>query len=198
MPGRSSAGRNGVGEMTREEAEVLLKRYVKNERMLDHSYASEAVLRALARRLGRNEELWGLAGLLHDIDIELVVGDLSRHGIEAERILAEAGLDPEIVDAVVMHNEMSAGKIRETEFQHALSAGETVTGLIVATALVYPDKKIAGVKIKSITKRMREKAFAASVNRDTIRECEKIGLTLDEFVEIALGAMQGIAGRLGL
>lgn len=183
--------------MTRDEAETLLKKYVKNERMLDHSYASEAVLRALARRLGRDEEKWGLAGLLHDIDIEVVGGDLGRHGIEAEKILAEAGLDPEIVDAVKMHNERVCGKTRQTEFQHALAAGETVTGLIVATTLVYPDKKMAGVKVKSITKRMKEKAFAASVNRETIRECETIGLPLDEFAQIALAAMQGIAGRLG-
>jgi putative nucleotidyltransferase with HDIG domain len=184
--------------MTREEAEALLKRHVKNQRMLDHSYASEAVLRALAQRLGQDEEKWGLAGLLHDIDIEAVGGDLSRHGNEAERILGQEGLDPEIVDAVKMHNEAACGKQRQTEFQHALAAGETVTGMIVATALVYPDKKIAGVKVKSITKRMKEKAFAASVNRDTIRECEKIGLSLDEFVEISLRAMQGIADRLGL
>ncbi|MFH1912241.1 MAG: HDIG domain-containing metalloprotein, partial [Pseudomonadota bacterium] len=168
--------------MTRDEAEGLLKNYVKNQRMLDHSYAAEAILRALARRLCRDEEKWGLAGLLHDIDIEAVGGDLTRHGIEAEKILAEAGIDPEIVDAVKMHNEVVCGGPRHTEFQHALAAGETVTGLIVATALVYPDRKIAGVKVKSITKRMKEKAFAASVNRDTIRECEKIGLPLEEFV----------------
>ena len=184
--------------MTRDEAEALLKRHVTNERMLDHSYASEAVLRALARRLGRDEEQWGFAGLLHDIDIEAVGGDLTRHGSEAERILAEAGIDPEIVDAVKMHNERVCGIARSTELQHALAAGETLTGLIVATALVQPDRKIASVKVKSITKRMKEKAFAASVNRDTIRECEKIGLTLDEFVEISLGAMRGIADRLGL
>ncbi|OHE17250.1 MAG: hydrolase [Syntrophobacterales bacterium GWC2_56_13] len=184
--------------MTRDEAEGLLKNYVKNERMLDHSYAAEAILRAFARRLGRDEEKWGLAGLLHDIDIEAVGGDLTRHGIEAEKILAEAGIDPEIIDAVKMHNEAVCGVQRSTEFQHALAAGETITGLIVATALVYPDRKIASVKVKSITKRMKEKAFAASVNRDTIRECEKIGLPLEEFVEISLGAMQGIAGRIGL
>jgi putative nucleotidyltransferase with HDIG domain len=184
--------------MTRDDAEELLKRYVKNERMLDHSFAAEAVLRALARRLGRDEEKWGLAGLLHDIDIEVVGGDLTRHGCEAVPILTEAGIDPEIIDAVKMHNEAVCGVMRSTEFQHALAAGETVTGLVVATALVYPDKKIAGVKVKSITKRMKERAFAASVNRDTIRECEKIGLPLDEFVGIALAAMQGIAGRLGL
>jgi putative nucleotidyltransferase with HDIG domain len=184
--------------MTRDDAEELLKRYVKNERMLDHSFASEAVLRALARRLGRDEETWGLAGLLHDIDIEVVGGDLTRHGCEAVMILTEAGIDPEIVDAVQMHNEAVCASTRHTEFQHALAAGETVTGLIVATALVYPDRKIASVKVKSVTKRMKEKAFAASVNRETIRECEKIGLPIDEFVEIALAAMQGIAGRLGL
>lgn len=184
--------------MTRDEAESLLRRFVKNERMLDHSFASEAVLRALARRLGRDEEKWGLAGLLHDIDIEVVGGDLTRHGFEAERILAEAGIDPEVIDAVKMHNEAVCGVKRSTEFQHALAAGETVTGLVVATALVYPDRRIAGVKVKSITKRMKERAFAASVNRETILECGKIGLSLDEFVGIALSAMQGIAGRLGL
>jgi uncharacterized protein len=183
--------------MTRDEAETLLKKNVKSERMLDHSYASEAVLRALARRLGRDEEKWGLAGLLHDIDIEVVEGDLGRHGLEAVRILAEAGLDPEIVDAVKMHNERVCATTRHAEFHHALAAGETVTGLIVSTTLVYPDKKMAGVKVKSITKRMKEKAFAASVNRETIRECEKIGLPLDEFVQISLTAMQGIADRLG-
>jgi putative nucleotidyltransferase with HDIG domain len=184
--------------MTRNEAEELLRKYVKNERMLDHSIASEAVLRALARRLGRDEDKWGLAGLLHDIDIEVGGGDLSRHGLEAEQILTEAGIDPEIVDAVKMHNEMVCGTARNTEFQHALAAGETITGLIVATALVYPDKKIASVKVKSITKRMKEKAFAASVNRETIRECEKIGLPLDEFVNISLAGMRGIAERIGL
>jgi len=184
--------------MTRNEAEELLRKYVKNERMLDHSIASEAVLRALARRLGRDEERWGLAGLLHDIDIEVVGGDLSRHGLEAERILTEAGIDPEMVAAVKSHNEAVCGAARNTELQHALAAGETITGLIVATALVYPDKKIASVKVKSITKRMKEKAFAASVNRDTIRECEKIGLPLDEFVEISLGGMREIADRIGL
>jgi len=194
-PGFTKKGRKA---MTRNEAEELLRKYVKNERMLDHSIASEAVLRALARRLGRDEERWGLAGLLHDIDIEVVGGDLSRHGLEAERILMEAGIDPEIVAAVKSHNEAVCGAARNTELQHALAAGETITGLIVATALVYPDRKIASMKVKSITKRMKEKAFAASVNRDTIRECEKIGLLLDEFVEISLGGMREIADRIGL
>jgi len=97
-----------------------------------------------------------------------------------------------------MHNEMATGKERTTEFQHALAAGETITGLITATALVYPDKKIAPVKVKSITKRMKQKAFAASVKRENIMECEKIGIPLNEFAELALNAMKKIDDVLGL
>lgn len=184
--------------MTRDEAVVLLKQYIRDERMLSHSYAAEAVLRALARHLGQDEETWGLAGLLHDIDLERVGGDLTVHGLEAARILTGRGVDAAVVEAVRMHNEMAAGAKRETPFQHALAAGETITGLISATALVYPDKKLASVKVKSVVKRMREKAFAASVNRETILECERIGIPLDAFAGIALAAMQDIHGRLGL
>lgn len=184
--------------MTRDEAVALLEQHVRDERMLNHSYAAEAVMRALANRLGQDEETWGLAGLLHDIDLELVQGDLTVHGLAAARILTEEGVDPEVVEAVKMHNEMAAGVKRKTVFQHALAAGETITGLISATALVYPDKKLASVKVKSVTKRMKEKAFAASVNRETILECEKIGIPLDEFAGIALKAMQDIHEQLGL
>lgn len=166
--------------------------------MLSHCYASEAVMRALAQRLGQDEDRWGMAGLLHDLDVELVNADLNLHGLETEKILHKKGADPDIVDAVKMHNEKAAGQKRNTLFQHALAAGETITGLIVATAMVYPDKKIASVKPKSIIKRMKEKAFAASVNRDYILECEKIGLSLEEFVQISLQSMTAISDRLGL
>lgn len=184
--------------MTRDEALQLLHEYISNERMVSHCLASEAVMRALARRLGQDEEKWGLAGLLHDLDVEMVNADLNVHGLEAEKILKAKGVDPEIIDAIKMHNEVAAGAERRTLFQHALAAGETVTGLITATAMVYPDKKVASVKPKSVVKRMKEKAFAASVNRDNIRECEKLGLTLDEFVQISLGAMAEIGDQLGL
>ncbi len=184
--------------MTREDAGALLKQYVKNERMLNHCYASEAVMRALARKLGQDEEKWAITGLLHDIDIELVDGDLSRHCLEAETILKEKGVDPEIIDAILIHNEIAAGRKRETVMQHALAAGETITGLIVATTLVYPDKKLASVKPKSVVKRMKEKAFAASVNRDNIMECETIGIPLNEFAELCITAMNGISDQLGL
>ncbi len=185
--------------MKREQALQLVKKYIKNENMIKHCFASEAVLRALAKELGEDENKWALAGLLHDIDVEITNADLSIHTKEAAEILQKEGLDPDIIKAVRLHNEEAhTGEKRSTKFEHALAAGETITGLITATALVYPDKKLSSVKVKSITKRMKETAFARSVNRDIIMECEKLGLDINRFAEIALQAMQEIAGQLGL
>lgn len=184
--------------ITRDEALELIQQYIKNEKMIYHCLSSEAVLRALAKKLGRDEEKWALAGLLHDIDVEVTNADPKTHSLKARELLADYDLDEDILDAISMHNEMATGKPRETEFQHALAAGETITGLIYATALVYPDRKIAPVKPKSITKRMKQKAFAASVNRDIIMECEKIGIPLSEFAEISLDAMKEIGEEIGL
>jgi uncharacterized protein len=183
--------------ISREEAVVLLEENIQSVNMKNHCYASEAVLRALARRLGRDAEVWGIAGLLHDIDSEITHADPYTHGPYAAKLL-EGKVTSEALDAIVMHNEVATGQERSTEFQHALAAGETITGLITATSLVYPDKKVSSVKVKSITKRMKEKAFAASVRREVIMECEKIGLTLDEFTEISLVAMQEIGDKIGL
>lgn len=174
----------------------LLKKHVSNPKMISHSVASESVLRALARKFGENEDLWGIAGLLHDIDVEITNADPKKHAIVGAEMLVNE-LPAETVEAIKMHNEQATGMLRSTRFQHALAAGETITGLIFATALVYPDKKIESVKVKSITKRMKEKMFAASVNRETILECEKLGLTIDEFAEIALNALRPIATEIG-
>jgi uncharacterized protein len=175
--------------LPRQLAIDLLHQHIKNERMIFHSLASEAVMRALARKLGRDEEKWGQAGLLHDLDVEITNADPYVHGLETARILTEMGVDQEVAEAIKLHNEISAGVPRTTEFHHALAAGETITGLIVATSLVYPDKKISSVKPKSVVKRMKEKAFAASVKRENILECELIGITLEEFAEMAINAM---------
>lgn len=155
-------------------------------------------MRGLAARLGRDEDKWGLAGLLHDLDVELVNGDMYVHGRETGRILEELKVDPDIIDAIRMHNETSAGIKRSREFQFALAAGETITGMIVATALVYPDKKIESVQPKSVIKRMKESKFAASVRRENIMECEKIGMPLPEFVDLSLTAMKSISNQIGL
>ncbi len=185
--------------MEREKALELLKTHVGNGNLIKHCLASEAVMRALAARLGADPALWGLAGLVHDIDVELTAGDPTRHTIEAERILKEQGFTESLIEAVKMHNEAAHGGRKRAELFHkALAAAETVTGLITATALVYPDRKLASVKASSVVRRMKDKRFAASVDRGIIMECEALGLKLEEFVELSLAAMRGIAGDLGL
>jgi len=183
--------------MEREAALNLLKEHIKSEAMLKHSLASEAILRALARELKQDENKWGLAGLLHDVDVELTGGDINRHAFEA-RPLLDGKVDNEIIDAIEMHNAEAKGKTREKVLDIALTAGETISGFITAIALVYPDKKVGSVKTKSITKRMKETRFAAGVSREKILECEKIGIPFEKFAEISLRAMQDIAPQLGL
>jgi len=184
--------------MNRTEALNLLHHYIKNEKMIFHCLASEAVLRGLARKLGRDEEKWGLAGLLHDLDVEITNAEPTIHGTQTEVLLKDYDISPEILDAIRMHNECSSGKERSTEFQYALAAGETITGLIFATTYVYPDRKLASVKPKSVVKRMKEKIFAASVRRENILECEKIGIPIEEFAAISIEAMLPIAEEIGL
>lgn len=154
-------------------------------------------MRAIARELGEDEDKWGLTGLLHDLDAELTAGNPNEHGLQTRELL-KGKIDEECIQAIVMHNEEATGLPRNNKFEHALAAGETITGLITATALVYPDKRLASVKCKSISKRMKQKAFAASVNRENIMECEQAGIPLDRFVEISLSAMQQISDDLGL
>ena len=184
--------------ITREEALALVRERLGNPNLVKHCLAAEAVLRTLARRFGADPELWGLAGLLHDLDAESQP-DLRTHTLETSAILEERGVAPEIIEAIRMHNETAQdGRRRREVFHHALAAGETITGLIAAAALVYPDKKLASVQPKSVRKRFKERQFAAGADRETIAECEKIGIPLDEFCEICLRAMQEVAGDLGL
>jgi putative nucleotidyltransferase with HDIG domain len=185
-------------KIDRTVALSLLHAHVKNEKMIFHCLASEAVLRGLARKLGRDEEAWGLAGLLHDLDVEVTNAEPTIHGTQTEVLLKDFDVEPEILDAIRMHNECSSGRERSTEFQHALAAGETITGLIFATTYVYPEKRLAVVKPKSVVKRMKEKMFAASVKRENILECEKIGIPIEEFAALAIESMQPIALDIGL
>lgn len=183
--------------ISREAALELLGRHLANPNMIKHCLATEAVMRALAPRFDADPEQWGLAGLLHDLDAESQP-DLSIHTRETEEVLTRLGIDAEIVEAIGMHNEKARQRRRRSTFEHALAAGETITGLITATALVYPDQKLASVKPKSVRKRIKEKAFAAGADRAIIRECEMIGIPIDEFCDICLQAMQSISDDLGL
>ena len=183
--------------MIRDQALELLKKYVKNENMIKHCLASEAVMKAVAIRLDEDRDKWSLAGLLHDIDVELTENDMEQHGLKARDIL-ENNVSEDIIESIKMHNEAASKKKREEIFHKALAASETITGLIIATALVYPDKKLQSVKISSILKRMKDKRFAASVDRSIILECEDIEIPIAEFAQISLDAMKGISDKLGL
>jgi len=184
--------------MTREEAYRLLQEHLSAENLIKHCLATEAIMRGLARRLGEDEGVWGVAGLLHDLDFEETKDTPERHALRTAEVLGGQDVDDEIIGAIKAHNAEALGIERRTAFEHALAASETVTGLIVATALVYPDKKLANVKVSSVTKRMKKKDFARAVNRKIIVECEQFGLSLSEFMEISLDAMREISDELGL
>jgi putative nucleotidyltransferase with HDIG domain len=184
--------------MDRQQALQLLQQYARADNLLKHCLATEAVMRALAQHLGQPVELWGVAGLLHDLDYEETADRPEEHGLRTVAILAEAHLPPDVVNAIKAHNAEALGVERRSTLDFALTCAESITGLIVATALVYPDKRLASVKPKSILKRMKEKDFARKVNRDLIRLCEKIQVPLADFAALSLRAMQGISEELGL
>ena len=184
--------------ITREQAVALLKEHVTADMLIKHSLATEAIMRSLAVKLGHDADKWGITGLLHDLDFEQTKDTPDQHGLLAEKWLREAGCDQDMIQAVKAHNAEALGMERRSELDLALTAAETMTGMVVTTALVYPDKKLASVKTKSITKRMKEKSFAQAVNRDHILPCEKLGITLPDFAELSLKAMTEIAEELGL
>ena len=183
--------------MIRKEALNSIKANVQNENSIKHMLATEAIMRSLARRFGEDEEEWGLTGLLHDIDMELTEGDMSKHGKLGADLAKELGANEAMVHAILCHNE-AHGVPRETKLDKALFCVDPLTGLIVASALVRPDKKLAGMEAKSVKKKFKAKAFAAGANRDQISLCHEIGLELDEFIKLGLAAMKEIAADLGL
>jgi len=174
-----------------ERAKELLDEHIESENLKKHCIASAAVMKSLAKYADIPEEHAEILGLLHDLDFDNTKEDSKKHGLIAAEILSKEDIPKEYIHAIKAHNE-DTGVRRESHLDYALSAGETITGLIVATALVYPDKKISSVKPKSIKKRMKSKAFARNVSRENILECEKIGLSLDEFIELSLDAMKHI------
>jgi len=184
--------------ISREKALLLLATHVKNPRTFAHSLASEAVMRALARHFGQDEELWGMAGLLHDLDYELTESTPELHGAKSAQMLKEAGADDALGKVIASHNAEGLSLARTSLFEHSLTAAETITGLIVAAALVHPDRALASVKPKSVIKRMKARDFARAVSRERISECEKAGLPVEDFIALALSAMQEIAPDLGL
>lgn len=165
--------------------------------LLQHALASEAIMRALAVRFGENEDLWGLTGLLHDLDYPTTAENAARHGLDTADMLA-GQLPDEALTAIRAHNaEMNGASGPASRFDYALRCGETVTGLISAAALMRPTG-MEGMEVKSIKKKMKDKAFAASVCRDNIRQCAEAGLELDDFLSLAIEAMRTHSAELGL
>ncbi len=180
----------------REAALDLLREPGPESHLVQHALASEAVMRALARHFGENEELWGLTGLLHDWDYPLTADEPARHGLESAEKLKDS-LPEEALQAIRAHNAECNGCTVNGRFDVALRCGETVTGLISAAALVRPTG-IDGMQVSSLKKKMKDKAFAASVSRECIRECTRAGVELDTFLELAIRSMKAIDSELGL
>lgn len=187
--------------MTREEAIELLYSKLHNQNLRRHCLAVEAVMRALARRLGGDEEKWGLVGLLHDGDYEATRDEPEKHTLMMYDWLKEKGVkDEDLLNAILSHNYAHTGQNSPSSLMEwALYCCDELTGFIVAVGLVRPDKKLASVTVNSIMKKWTEKSFAAGVDRKQIEECrQRLGIPLEEFVGIALIAMQAISEELGL
>ena len=183
--------------MEREEALRLIKQEVKTKNLIKHMLAVEAVMRRLAEELGQDEELWALTGLLHDLDYDRTMDQPEQHGLLGAQILEEKGLPPELVQAVKAHNEV-LGVERQTLLDKALYAADPVTGLLVAAALIHPQKKLAAIDLDFVMNRFKEKSFARGADRGQIESCSELNLSLERFMTIRLEAMQSIAADLGL
>jgi len=185
--------------MNRDQALELLNNNLKNKNLIKHCLAVEIAMLGLAKHFNQNQQDWAMAGLLHDIDYDLVVPDkLDQHSKLGAQMLVEAGLSQEICEAVLTHNE-AHGIEPKTLMGKALHVVDPLTGLIVATTLVLPSKKLADVKIETIINRMGEKSFAKGANREIINKAPQfLDMALSDFIDIVLTSMQGIAGDIGL
>ncbi|MEJ2347815.1 MAG: HDIG domain-containing protein [Patescibacteria group bacterium] len=187
--------------MTREQALELLHKNMQNQNLRRHCYAVGAVMKALANRFKADVEKWGIVGLLHDGDYEKTKETPEKHTILMAEWLKEMGeTDEEILSAILSHNYAHTGKNPpKNKLEWSLYCCDELTGFIVAVALVRPDKKLASVTVDSILKKWNQKSFAGGVKREQIEECQtRLGIPLEDFIQIALTAMQAISEDLGL
>ena len=180
--------------MTRDEALELVKSKIKNDRLVKHSLAVEAAMRRLAKHFNEDENSWGLAGLLHDLDYESTKDDFSKHGLTTAEML-EGKVDEDIIYAIKAHPGHVEAK---SKMDIALYAIDPLTGLIVAACLMHPKKDLTYLDPGFVMRRFKEKGFARGADRDQIKVCERLNIPLEEFVSLVLEAMQGIHTELGL
>lgn len=183
--------------MTRDEALQLLHEFTQTDSLRKHALAVEAGMRAYARQLGEDEELWGVVGLLHDFDYERYP-TLGEHPLKGAEILRERGVSEEIVLGCLAHYPPS-GVPRDTPLRRAIFAVDELAGFIIAVALVRPSKQLADVEVKSVRKKLKDKAFAAAVSREDIQQgADEMGVSLEEHIATVLEGMKPVAGDLGL
>ena len=181
--------------MDRIEALELVKQHVKTKNLIKHMLAAEAIMRRLALHFGEDADLWGLAGLVHDVDYAQTADDPERHALVGAELVQSLEVEPAIIQAVLGHADKGP---RLSLMDKALYATDPLTGLLVAAALIHPDKKLGSIDVDFVVKRFGEKSFARGADRDIISSCTEFGLELEEFLAMGLEAMQGIAGELGL
>ncbi len=182
--------------LKRREVLDSIRNNVQDENTVRHMLATEAVMRALARRLGENEQEWGITGLVHDIDEELVEGDMASHGRLGADLSQELGATEAMAHAILCHNEVQA-IVPESKLDKALFCADPLTRLITAAARAHR-KKLRGLTTEAVMKRFYDDRFAAAVNRKRVARCQEIGLDLQEFISLGIEAMKGIASQLGL
>jgi len=183
--------------ITRDSAWELLKQYTKSESLRKHALAVEILMRAYAGKLGGDTELWGVAGLLHDFDYEMYP-EFPDHPTKGSEILKEQGYPEEIVYAISSHVD-AMNLPRSNTLCKALFACDELAGFLIAAALVRPGKSIIGMETKSVKKKLKDKAFARSVNREDIYQgAEQLGVDLDEHITFCIQALQEKAAVLGL
>lgn len=187
---------------TREDAWRLLSEFTQNENLRRHALGVEACVRAYARKFHADEELWGLAGLLHDFDYERWPNPehspSSGHPTQGSEILRQNGYPEEIIHAILSHADYT-GVPRQNSLDHALFACDELSGFLVACALVKPTRSLHDVETPSVKKKMKDKAFARGVNRDDIRlGAQELEISLEDHIAFCIEAMRGIAPALGL
>jgi putative nucleotidyltransferase with HDIG domain len=185
----------GLRLLTREAALDLVNGNLTKKNLVKHVLAVESIMKALASRFGEDEDLWAIAGLLHDLDYERTAETPEKHGFETLEILESADVPDEVKHAILAHT----GHVERTSMMDkAIYCTDPVTGLIVASALMHPTRSLAGMDAAFVGNRFKEKRFAAGANREAIASCSELGLKLHEFLEVALDAMRGISRELGL
>ena len=181
--------------MTREQALELLQSHLHNKNLVKHCLAVEACMRGLAGHFGQDPEPWALAGLLHDLDYEYTLDKPAEHTEKTAEMLAPLSVSGEIVHAIKAHNMRVEPS---SKMDLALLTIDPASGFIIACALMHPDRKLAALDLAFLKKRFKERSFAKGASREQMEGCSRLGMTLDEFLQLCLDAMKKISPELGL